>query len=106
MCTVLSCHSFNPLDLDKYGRNVIHYAAKGGQIETLKYFIEEKGYDPISQGRDGWTTLHIAAQFNQLEVVEYLIFEHMANVSCRTKSGSILHCIRRLQEAIFTLYNS
>ena len=55
----------NPLQKDKDGMNALHYAARGGQLCVLKYFIEEQGHNPASQSSVGglaeWTPLHFAA---------------------------------------------
>jgi ankyrin repeat protein len=78
----------NPLQEDKQGLNAIHYAALGGQLSVLKYFIEEQGHNPASVGRlAGWTPLHVAARYNHLELVRYLVAEQQVDPMCQTERG-------------------
>ena len=83
----------NPLLEDKHGRNSLHYAAKGGQVGVMKYFIEKLQHSPeiqISSGRQsGWTPLHIAAQFNHLELVDYLVTEQKVDPMRRANDGDL-----------------
>ena len=38
--------------------NALHYAAVGGHLGVMKYFIE-RGYNPASEATDGRTCLHV-----------------------------------------------
>ena len=46
---------------DGYGRNSLHRAAMGGQLEVMQYLIGTRGYNPSRQDLDGNTPLHFAA---------------------------------------------
>ena len=81
----------NPLQEDKQGLNTIHYAAWGGQLAVLKYYIEDQGHNPASAcstGRlAGWTPLHLAARYNHLELVQYLVTEQQVDPMCQSEGG-------------------
>ena len=81
----------NPLQEDKDGKNAIYYAAKGGQLAVLKYFIKDQGHNPGSASSTrrlaGWTPLHVAARYNHLELVRYLVAEEKVDPMCQTDNG-------------------
>ncbi len=63
----------NPLDTVKDGDTLLHTAAEMGQLNILKYLIEDEGCNPATAGYQGFTTLHSAANNKQFEVVQYLV---------------------------------
>ena len=78
----------NPLEkVGKYGHNALHYAADGGHLGVMKYFIE-RGYNPASEDSDGRTCLHFAAQLNHYDLVQYLVDEQKMDPMCHNKRGS------------------
>ena len=78
----------NPLEKGgKYGLNALHFAAVGGHLGVMKYFIE-RGYNPASESTGGWTCLHLAAQLDHYDLVQYLVDEHKMDPMCQTKLGS------------------
>lgn len=63
----------NPMEKDINGDSCLHYAAQSGQLEILKYLIEEVG---CPAGTEGWfrkNVLHIAADAKDLPMVKYLV---------------------------------
>ena len=60
---------------------LLHLAAYGGKLPTVKYLIQEREYDPIIKDKDEKTPLHSACVSGQLEVVEYLVDVYEVNVS-------------------------
>ena len=58
-------------------------ASREGQLDIIKYLIDEQCVDPSCRDEDGNTPLHIAALHGQLEVVRYLIAEKRCNSMCK-----------------------
>ena len=59
----------NPMDENEDGITLLHFAAKHGRLEILKYLIKDLGCIPPS------TLLHIAAIAKQLHIIKFLIKE-------------------------------
>ena len=77
----------NPLEKDsKDGQNALHYAAYGGHLSVMKYYVD-RGYNPASKATSRWTCLHVAAQFNHYDLVQYLVDEQKMDPMCQTKLG-------------------
>ena len=77
----------NPLQVDKFNDNVLHYAVEGGHLNVIKYLIEEKGLVPSCPGRYGSTPLHVAALHKHLKLVQYFIMEHNLDSACEDDEG-------------------
>ena len=56
---------------DSEGALALHYAARGGYIQTLDYLID-KGHDPESTTESGSTILHLAAFDGNLNMVTHI----------------------------------
>ena len=69
----------DPKSFAESGFTAVHYAAQGGAIEVLKFFVEEMECDvnimSREQGNTGSTPLLQACMNNRLEVVKYLLIE-------------------------------
>ena len=76
----------SPLTEDKYG-NALHYAACGGHLNVLRYFVEDRGYSATYQDQRGWTLLHHAALNKHLHLVQYLIEKQQVEPFSRNKRG-------------------
>lgn len=63
----------NPLDPDLNDDTILHHAASLGELEILKYLVEELGCNAATRGWKGTTPLHAAAQAKQFPIVKYLI---------------------------------
>lgn len=61
---------------DELGWNALHFAAKGGDLNILKYFLE-KGLDLGSLTNDGKTILHIACYHKHVDISKYAV-EHFS----------------------------
>ena len=99
----------NPLEKGgEYGQNALHYAAAGGHLGVMKYFIE-RGYNPASESTEGWTCLHYAARFNHYDLVQYLVDEQKMDPMCQSKLGNTplhLACIGGSTSVVSYLINA
>ena len=59
----------NPMDENEDGITLLHFAARHGRLEILKYLIKDLGCIPPS------TLLHVAAIAKQLHIIKFLIEE-------------------------------
>jgi ankyrin repeat protein len=69
---------------DEDARTALHYAAKGGHLETLKYLVG-KGAEVNARDIKRKTALHYAAQGGHLELLQYLVEEKGAEVDTQNK---------------------
>lgn len=57
---------------DELGWNALHFAAKGGNLEILKYLLK-KGLKADSLTKDKKTILHIACRQKQVDICRYAV---------------------------------
>jgi ankyrin repeat protein len=77
---------------DKDDRTPPFYAAtganqKGGHLNVLRYFLDEKKADTRQKDKKGYTLLHAAVRSGPLDVVKYLVEEKRLDVNAKDKSG-------------------
>ena len=63
------------------GYSVLHLAAVEGNLDILRFLIENEGCNPSPKTSLGRTPLHLAAQHGRLEVVRYLVCECLVDPS-------------------------
>eukprot|EP00731_Ephydatia_muelleri_P016933 Em0010g31a len=83
---------------DNDGDTPLHVAASIGNLDILRYFIEQRQCDSDCKGKVGRTLLHAACQKkeNPLIIVKYLIDEHQADPSRKDGQGNTpLHVAAR-----------
>ena len=51
----------------------VEWAVFNGNLNTLKFFIEEQHYDAKQKGYEGKTLLHLACAGGHLDIVKYLM---------------------------------
>ena len=74
-------------------------AARGGTVEDLRYFLEEKKADVNAKEFAGFTPLHLAVMHENVELVRFLVSEGKANVDAENDDGSTpLHNLVRKME--------
>ena len=54
---------------------LVHLAAFGGKLETVKYLLNSKKYNGKEEDKEGLTPLHSACKSGQLDTVKYLVEE-------------------------------
>jgi ankyrin repeat protein len=71
-------------------------AAENGQLDTLKYLVEERGADTNTRTDRGDIPLHRAASCGHPNVIKYLVDEQKADINARDKNGAtLLHTAAR-----------
>lgn len=74
------------------GKNLLHYAAYGGNFDIIKYFVDLR-VDINKMSSKGETVLHYAARNAKLESIKYLV-NAGARIDEKTLKGeSVLHLI-------------
>lgn len=74
-------------DLETNGLTLLHMAAGDGDIELVKWLVEEPPSVDV-KGKTGyrWTALHFSASKGKLEVVRYLMRTGKAGVDAKNKA--------------------
>ena len=63
----------NPMERDISGSILLHFAAIWGELEILKYLVEDIGCNPATQDDKLYTALHFSAFHGHLNTVQYLV---------------------------------
>jgi ankyrin repeat protein len=76
----------NMNSMTEKGETVLCAACSVGNLEAVKYFVEEKGFDPKGTGREyyidnGYPPLHSAVKNGHLHIVKYLIEEKGVDIN-------------------------
>ena len=58
---------------DKFGATPVHYAARTGKIDCLKWLVEVAGLKANKSADNGATPVHDAAATGQLECLRWLV---------------------------------
>mmetsp|Transcript_46401 Transcript_46401/g.112484 ORF Transcript_46401/g.112484 Transcript_46401/m.112484 type:complete len:586 (+) Transcript_46401:79-1836(+) len=69
------------------GKTSLHYAARNGHLNCVKYLIEEEGYQVEEVSGEGTRPLHMACFGGHLPVVQYLVEEQGADVHATNEWG-------------------
>ena len=82
----------DPLDLIKDSTSCLHAACASGNLDLVKYLIDECKCDPHSQNEDRLTPFHTACKEGQMTIAEYLIGKKLHHLFVKTKKKqSCLH---------------
>lgn len=68
--------------------NKLHYAARYGNLELVKYLVENDRIDVSSKNANDNTPLHFAARHGHIQVVKYLVQQKNASPIALTKMKS------------------
>lgn len=75
--------------IDELGWNALHFAAKGGNLEILKYLLK-KGLKADSLTNDKKTILHIACRQKQVDICRYAVDNFQSDLlNAKTSRGMI-----------------
>lgn len=77
---------------DQHGRTALYGACDGsfdkpGRLNTVRYFIEEKGCDPFQKDNYGNTLFHAAESNGSLDVAKYLVEEKRIDMNVKNNNG-------------------
>lgn len=67
--------------------NLLHEAAKTGNLEVMRSLVLEAGVNPNSRDEKGWTALLRATKCNEVQVVDFLVAEK-ADPDAQTRQGN------------------
>ncbi|XP_076861261.1 ankyrin repeat domain-containing protein 16 isoform X2 [Brachyhypopomus gauderio] len=93
--------------LGKSGDTLLHYAARHGHLDILRYFVEDMDMDVELYNNDYKRALHEASSMSHQQCVQYLI-EKGAIIDCLKKADwtpLMMACTRRNLEVIQLLLN-
>ena len=94
--TLRSLRRSAPFAADGFGATALHYAARTGQMDCVKWLVEAVGISSNVRGRSGATPLHDAAAQGQLDCVKYFLGNSAVDVETRDLSGhTALHLAAR-----------
>ena len=72
---IITKYKCNPKYKNSQGCTSLHYASAAGQLELVRYFINEQHCDPMTTDDKGQTPLHYSCHYGKLNVAQYLINE-------------------------------
>lgn len=58
---------------DEFGSNLLHYAARNGNLGILQYLITKCGLNPMLRSETGALPAHEAASYGKLEALAWLL---------------------------------
>ena len=65
----------------------LHLAVLTGQLEAVKFLVEEEHFNPMQRPRSGINAVHIAALNGNLQVLKYFITERDCDPTCAGPLG-------------------
>lgn len=71
------------------GSTPAHDAAAAGNLEAVKWLLENTGCQVNDQDGTGSTMLHLASRFKHTHVAEWLVDEGNCDAMVRTASGAL-----------------
>lgn len=97
----------NGAPLSKPTTQILHDAARRGNIKTTQFWVEKLGVDINAKGRQGLTPLHFAARSGKIEIVKYLLDSQKADLSILNDLGKTVldAAIANKKEKVIQLLN-
>ena len=84
---IITKHKCNPKYKNSQGCTSLHYASAAGQLELVRYFINEQHCDPMTTDDKGQTPLHYSCHYGNLNIAQYLINEQHCDQMTKDKLG-------------------
>ena len=85
---------------DKFGATPVHYAARAGKVDCLRWLVEIAGLNGNRSAHNGATPVHDAAATGQLDCLRWLVeyggYSETGRDSCGATPlhlGSFLSCL-------------
>jgi len=75
------------------GKTSLHYAARNGRLECIRYLIDEAGHEVDEVSGDGTTPLHLACFGGYVDAVLLLLDEYGAAFTCNDWGCSVAHWV-------------
>ena len=89
---IITKYKCNPKYKNSQGCTSLHYASTAGQLELVRYFINEQHCDPMTTDNKGQTPLHYSCHYGNLNIARYLINEqHCDPMATDNKGQTPLH---------------
>jgi len=77
---------------DDYGATPIHFAARSGKLECLKWLVERSGVSPNAATLNGNTAAHDAAATGHVGCLEFLLLQTRCRLTDTNAEGAtVLH---------------
>ena len=73
---------------DEHGATAVHYAARSGQLEVLKWLVTSAHVDGSTKTNSGCSPLHDAAATGQLDCLKWLAEERVRLSYSMQSSGA------------------
>lgn len=54
-------------------QTALYLAASEGRLNTVKYLVEEQGFDPTFTSKENQSAFHLATRFEMLDIVKYFV---------------------------------
>ena len=86
---IIECNCDPMTVINDDGDTVLHYAAKKGLLDLLKFMINHHHCNLMATNKLGMTILHCAVE--RIEVVKYLIIEHNCDMTVNDDGDTVLH---------------
>lgn len=74
-------------DKDQFGITVLHMACHRGNMDLVKYLIEEYGFDPNEKDNFGRNAVHYAVCSSKVNLIRYLRDETGAEMDALDNAG-------------------
>jgi ankyrin repeat protein len=59
-------------EIDPLGNNILHYASWGGQLDCIKYCVEERQMNPLEPNKEGMSAVQFTSAGNHVDCLLFL----------------------------------
>ena len=90
---------------DRYGSTPVHYAARTGKVDCLRWLVQSAGLSGNKPAKNGATPAHDAAAKGQLDCLQWLVQYGGCSLNSRDVSGATpLHLGKTQSLPLLCLY--